>query len=582
MTIFCNSVNQQSDELILGIWDGHDAGAALISGSRILFAVNEERLSRRKLEIGFPQKSIECLLKSCQLDPSAIAQTVCSTWDFGKTLARVMPSLREDYYLIRRRKKHPGQFVKLKKLSKYWITEFPPSRPTHWLSTHQLAQELKLAGFACPKPRLVGHHQAHAAGAAFCSRFSQSLVTTIDGIGDGLSGSFWSLVNGKLELLSKISGRTSLGIFFEHVTNLLHMRELEDEGKVMALANFACPVADKDNPLLSFFSVEGLALRAKYSSLRMYQELSKVLWSFPPEQFAYLAQRTLELKVVELVKNALQQTGHRNLAYAGGVASNVKVNMLLSELAEVDQLFVFPHMGDGGLALGAALWDNYTRNKTAHYEFNDVFLGPACSEVEILSALKHYPGLSWKRCPEAAQTAADLLAQGKIVLWFEGRMEFGPRALGARSILSRADSLEVKDELNLRLKNRVWYQPFCPVMLDEDAHRVLENYNGLPNLFMTCAYRTKKEARQEICGVINIDGTCRPQIVPKEMQTRYAELIRYYKQKTGSGILLNTSFNLHGEPLVCSPLDALNTFSRTDIHHLFIEDYWITKGTQHG
>jgi len=322
------------NEKILGIWDGHDAGAALVEDDQIIFAINEERLSHRKLDVGFPYRSIETILEQTGLSPNEIGTVSCSTADFAKTLTRSVPTLKEEYYLIRRKKKRPGPLTAVKKKVKYKLTELPPTAPARMISKRILARELAGLGFSDPKIDMVDHHAAHAAAAAFCSGFSDCLVLTIDGIGDGKSGSIWDFADGKLARIANLSGTASLGIFFEHVTNLLNMRELEDEGKVMALANFAYPIPDDENPLLDFLSIDGMQIKARHSSLQLYNKLAKVLWNYPSEQFAYMAQRTLELKVVELVRNALRKTGRDRIAYAGGVASNVKVNMLIRELPE--------------------------------------------------------------------------------------------------------------------------------------------------------------------------------------------------------------------------------------------------------
>lgn len=431
-------------------------------------------------------------------------------------------------------------------------------------------------GFAQPRITLVDHHAAHAA-AAFCSGFDTALVITIDGIGDGLSGSIWSLRDGKMSLLAELDGKASLGIFFEHVTNLLNMRELEDEGKVMALASYAYPVPDNENRLLGFFRVQGMKLLAQYSSARMYKELSRILWHYPAEQFANMAQRAVEIWVSELVKSCLAETGHQRLVYAGGVASNVKVNMRLQELEQVKELSVFPHMGDGGLAVGAALWENYLTSGTSRYLVDNVLWGPSYSEEQIRQVLSSSSVCQGTRVSDPAGVAADLLLKGEIIMWFQGRMEFGPRALGGRSILALPNSPAIKDELNLKLKRRGWYQPFCPVMLEQDARSLLINYDGRPELFMTCAYQTRPEKRYLIAGVVGIDGSCRPQIVPENCKSEYAALLRKVREATGTGALLNTSFNLHGQPMVCSPEDALETFVRTEVSSMVLGDFLVSK-----
>ncbi len=562
---------------ILGIWDGHDSGAALIKDDQILVAINEERLTRRKLEVRFPALAIKACLDYAHLAPSDIKYIAVSSYDFSKTLARVFPRTKEEYYLIRRRKKAPGLLSTLKKRAKYRLTEFGPNAFTRRVSSMVLNNTLRNMGFSNYELELVGHHQCHIAAAAFCCGFDSATVITIDGIGDALSGTISVLKDKKLRCIAEISGKHSLGIFFEHVTNLLNMRELEDEGKVMALANYAYPIADHENPLLDFVHIEGMQVRCRYSSLRMYDELKKILWKYPSEQFAYMAQRTLEVKITELIRNAVMATGVPTVALSGGVFSNIKVNMLIRTMPEVHDCYVFPHMGDGGLALGAALVMNYERHGITRYRLDDVFLGPEYSTGDIESALKE-SGCHYRTCEHIEEECARLIAQGAIIFWFQGRMEYGPRALGNRSIIALPNSKRIRDLLNLRLKMRVWYQPFCPSMLEDDAHAYLDQYNGIPNRFMTMGYMVKDHRRDEIEGVISVDGSCRPQIIQAN-STRYGTLLQCVKNLTGAGVVLNTSFNIHGEPLVCSPGDALNTLKKTGNEYLVMGNYLVTAKT---
>lgn len=561
---------------ILGIWDGHDSGAAIIEENQILVALNEERLTRRKLEIHFPEQSIKECLNYLNLTPADITQVAVSTYDFSKTLARIFPYTKEEYYLIRRRKKVPGKISNLKKRAKYKLTEYGPSHLTKRISEMCVRKSLNRLGFNNYQVHLVDHHLCHAAAAAFCSGFVDCLVITIDGIGDALSGTFSTFSQGKLSRNSVISGKHSLGIFFEHVTNLMNMRELEDEGKVMALANYAYPISDAENPLLDFIKVDGLKVECTYSTLKMYNELKKILWRYPSEQFAYMAQRTIEVKILELVKNGLSATGFKKVALAGGVFSNIKVNMLIRTLPEMEGCFIFPHMGDGGLALGAALAANYDLNGISSYPLDAVFLGLGYSEELIKSALDA-SGLEYRYCENIEEETARLISQGYIVFWFQGRMEYGPRALGHRSILALPNSKRIRDLLNLRLKMRVWYQPFCPTMLEEDAQLLLEEYDS-PNRFMTMGYMVKDDKRDEVEGVISVDGSCRPQVLQGN-ESRYGRLLTSVKRFTGRGVVLNTSFNIHGEPLVCSPEDAIDTLKRTRNDYLVMGNY-LVKGVQ--
>jgi carbamoyltransferase len=560
---------------VLGIWDGHDSGVALLKGSEILFSINEERLSKRKLEVSFPEKSIEYSLSYLGLKKEDIGVIAVSTTEFAKTLWRMFPFLKENYYLIRRKKKDYSIFDYFKRLAKYKITELQLDPLSKGISKSIIKNKLKKLGFKNFQLLMYDHHLCHAVGAAFTSGFEKSLVITIDGIGDTLSGTISKFENGKLERIKAISGKDSFGIFFEHVTNLMNMRELEDEGKVMALANYALKIEDEKNPLLDFFKIEGLNVKAKYGCLKTYKKLKRILWKYPSEQFAYMAQRTLEIKITELVKNAVEETGLRKICLAGGTCSNIKVNMLIKNLPEVEDVYVFPHMGDGGLAMGSAMLANYELNGVFKYDFKNVYFGPQFSNDYIKTVLAKSK-LNYKYIEDIEKETARIIFGGDIVLWFQGRMEYGPRALGNRSILAPPHSEEIKNELNLIQKKRVWYQPFCPTMLLGDAKELLEDLKGTPNAYMTMGYMIEKEKQKLVKGVINIDGSCRPQIIT-DHDSRYSKLLSEYKKLSGIGVVLNTSFNLHGEPLICSPEDALSTFSRTAAKYLVLGNYLVRK-----
>ncbi len=564
---------------ILGIWDGHDSGAALLNDGKIIFAANEERFTRNKLEVEFPFCSVREALKFAGLRPSDIEVVAVSTSDFSKTLTRVLPGLKRRYYLIRRRKIRPTFVSRFSKKAKYVLTEIGPSRLTRSVSSRVVHRALRGMGFADYRLVWVHHHLAHAAAAVCTSPFAKGLFLSLDGIGDGLSGMLGTFENGASRPLKEYRGRDSLGIFFEHVTNLLNMRELEDEGKVMALASFGYPIPDSQNPLLEFFSVDGLDIKAKSHSVGLFKKLKEILYLYPSEQFAYMAQRVLEVCICRLVENACRATGMADLAYSGGVASNIKVNMLLKNSPFLDHLYVFPHMGDGGLALGAAVSASQQILGTSRVDLEDLFLGPSYADSEVESEIKKF-GVSYEKCASIEERAAELIRRGEIILWYQGRMEYGPRALGNRSILAVPNSVAVKNRLNVFLKKRVWYQPFCPSMLEEDAGRVLEDHNGVNNRFMTVGYKVKNGFADQLAAVINADNSCRPQILgaaEAPLYGRYYRLLHQLKEKTGLGVVLNTSFNKHGESIINTPREALELLLNSQFSYLVLENYLVWK-----
>jgi carbamoyltransferase len=555
---------------ILGIWDGHDAGACIVNEKGILVAINEERITRRKLEVGFPKHSISACLSYLNMKPQEISSVAATTVDFAKTLTRCVPSLKENYYHFRRRKTKMPPFVGLRKNFKHFLTEIPEVPLCRRASENALNRGLSKLGFKDYKLSLVGHHEAHAAAAAIPSGLKKAAVITLDGVGDGLSGTVNIYNQGVLERISSIKARDSFGLFFEQVTDLLGMRELEDEGKVMALSNYAFPVPEEDNKLMDFFKVEGLEVKSKYSIMKKYSLLKKILWNTPREELAYMAQATLEKHITELFQNTIDETGIRNVCWSGGVASNIKVNLSIRMNTNVKKWFVFPHMGDGGLAVGAALYQSIEENSQKPKKLNNAYLGPEYSNHEIESALKR-SNLKYEERKDAPEYAGEAINSGEIILWYQSRMELGPRALGNRSILAPSDSLEVKDRLNLQIKKRNWFQPFCPSLLQDDAKKIFKDVDSFDK-FMTMGYMVEDSMVDRMKSVINVDNSARPQMLGGENKM-FKRLLQKVKKGSGYGVVLNTSYNLHGYPIVNSPEDAIDVFIKTGSERAVLGDF---------
>ncbi len=562
---------------ILGVWDGHDAGAALLRDNEIVFAANEERFTKRKLEINFPYNSINAALACAEIKPADVEHVAFSTTEFTKTLERVFPGMKEHYYQFRRRKIPKPSFENARHNLKYRLTTIGVLPLCNGISRSIVTRRLRGMGFADPEIHVVEHHTAHAASAAFTAPFRKSLVITLDGLGDGLSGSVGTLENGKLERHLAIPARHSLGILYEQVTNIVGMRELEDEGKVMAMADYSYPFPYGDNKLKDFFKVTGTAMHAKYGAARQFSMLQRIAWQMPREQFSYMAQQLLENALTKFVGNVAEHYGIGDITLAGGLFSNVKANMKMRTLEKVRRWHVFPHMGDGGMALGAALYTNYLLTGNTSHDFG-AYLGSEYNEAQTEHALRGEPELSYQResAEEQASHASELISAGNYVFWFQGRMEYGPRALGNRSILAPSGSEEVKELLNLSVKRREWYQPFAPSMLEEEAERMLEFDSKGYDKFMTMAYFVKKEARDKTRSVMHIDGSARPHMVGKE-NPAYRDLLRNMRKRTGYGIVLNTSFNIHGMPIVMSPADAIETMKKTRTKYMFMNGLFVTN-----
>jgi carbamoyltransferase len=561
---------------VLGIWDGHDSGAALLQDGRLRFAVNEERFTRRKLEVRFPSRSIDACLAGAGLTPLDIDVVAASTFDPAKTIGRWWRGSKERYYAVRRRHAVQGFLSNATRSLKYRTTEWAPGAVSHALSRHALRRRLDRAGLSRARLHLLGHHEAHAAAAAWASAFAPCAVLTIDGVGDGLSSTISIFRDGRLHRVAASRARASLGVFFEHVTNLLNMRELEDEGKVMALADYAAPIADADNPLLSWVRVRDGVIETDRAGHSLRAALARVHWHFPNEQFAYLAQRVVEDTAVALARDAMRLTGLRRLALAGGVISNIRAARRIRLVPELEDVYIFPHMGDGGLAVGAAAAAASAAGESVELDLGHLDLGPSYPAPAIAAALRN-AGFNDDPVDDLPARVADLLAEGRIVMWFQGRMEFGPRALGHRSVLARPDRPELRDRLNLVLKRRVWYQPFCPSMLASEGARLLADWAGGRNTNMTMAYEVAPRFRSRLAGVVSIDGTCRPQLVADDHPGEFAALLREARHRWGTGAVLNTSYNIHGEPIVCTPEQAIDVFLRSGADALAMGPFLVER-----
>ncbi len=545
---------------VLGIWDGHDSGAALCVDGQVVVALNEERFTRRKLEITFPDHSIRHCLAAANLKAEDIDTVAFSTGDPARTLTRYLPGVKERYRRIRRREVPPGAFAPLLQGLKWRVAAMPPNALSRSLSRRAISAQLLSLGLNGARLDLHDHHACHAMAAARASGLDACAVVTIDGVGDGASATVSHWHEDTLKRLATTSSADSLGVFFERVTHLLNMRELEDEGKVMALADHAAPVPDELNPLLEVFELDGLVLRMAYRGRALDRFLARVLYRFPNEQFAFMAQRAVEDAGTRLAVAATQATGERDLALAGGVVSNVKMNRAIRLHPEINRVRVFPHMGDGGLALGAAL---LSQTGAGPLDLGDLDLGTDLDLEKAAELLSTDGRLVFEKPADLATRVGELLGRDQVVLWCEGRMEYGPRALGRRSVLARPDRRTIRDRLNLVLKRRVWYQPFCPSMLESTARRHLEDWDGHLNRHMTMSYKARPESRERLAGVLSVDGTCRPQILPDDADHPLVPILHQAEQRFGIGALLDTSLNIHGEPLVRTEEEAIDVLLRS-------------------
>lgn len=424
----------------------------------------------------------------------------------------------------------------------------------------------------------VQHHLAHAASAFLPSPFEEAAVMTLDGRGEKATTGYFYGHGNQLDTLGQVEMPHSLGILYEKVTEYLGFLNSSDEYKVMALASFGEPryyeqfceiiKLGKDG---QYTIEQDLNLEERFGPRRMKRG--------PLEQrhydIAHSLQKALEDTTLQLVNWLYRETGSENLCMAGGVALNCVMNSRLRDLGPFKNIWVQPASGDAGTAMGAALWvdANEQGRQERIYQMDHAFLGPEYSNEEIEQFIK-WSKLPYERIDDVANVAADLLAQDKVIGWFQGRMEFGPRALGARSILASPIHAEMQERLN-DIKDREDFRPVAPVVLEEEAGKWFYNANISP--FMLFVFDVDKEKAGTIPAVRHVDGTARIQTINREQNPAYHDLLKAFQERTGVPVLVNTSFNTRGEPIVCTPRDAIECFWTSPLDALVIGNFLLRK-----
>ena len=557
--------------IVLGLFDGaHDAGAAVVQDGRLTAAVNEERLTRVKLQGSFPHQSI----------PAALADAGVSAEDVDAvTVGGVLtPQLYLRYWrwLQRRYKLEEGLFYTPNPDWRAWAADFVQFRSgiTHWTPESWVGRAERrlipavirrsLPEALRAKPICAyDHHAAHAASAYFTSGFASCLCLTADGVGDGISFSVSLCADRQIRRVMTLGHDDSLAVFYALITAHLGFVPFRDEGKVLGLSAHGC-AEQVDLPFP--FRREGRGFRSSAKFGLAARPFLHRLDRYRPEDVAAWLQSHTEALVADVAADWLRRTRQRRLALAGGLFANVRLNQLLAAAPEVEDLYVFPQMGDGGLAAGSAL--AHVRPEPQFMEH--AYLGPAFSQEDIEHALRR-SGLPYSKPADLEATVAQHLANGDTVARFDGRLEYGPRALGNRSILVAADDPGVCDRLNAAL-GRSPFMPFAPAT---PAERAGECYAALPSArwaarFMTVTFDCKPLMKRLCPAVVHVDGTARAQIVHREASPSFHRVLAEYAARTGRPSLLNTSFNMHEEPIVCTPTDATDSFVRAGLDWLEI------------
>lgn len=423
----------------------------------------------------------------------------------------------------------------------------------------------------------VEHHLAHAASAFLASPFDHAAILTLDGRGERATTSYSVGIGNDLEHLGQVCMPASLGILYQQVTDYLGFLHSSDEYKVMALASFGQP-----RYLADFHEIIQLEPNGQYTiaPARLEERFGPARRRGEPlEQrhydIAHSLQVALEETVLELASWLHTLTNTENLCLAGGVALNCVMNARLRDRGPFKRIWVQPAAGDAGTALGAALWLDARESRSTRRSFrmDHAFLGPAYADAEIEQFLR-WSKLSYRRLTNIAEQTADLLAQDKIVGWFQGRMEFGPRALGARSILASPIHAAMQARLN-EIKDREDFRPVAPVVLEEEAANWFVNGDSSP--FMLFVYDVLPDKADRIPAVRHVDGTARIQTINRAQHPVYYDLLKAFQRRTGVPVLVNTSFNTRGEPIVCSPRDAIECFWTSPLDALVIGSFLLEK-----
>ena len=459
---------------------------------------------------------------------------------------------------------------------------------------------LKQLGFDTDKVDLVPveHHLTHASSAYHCSGFTEkTAILGIDGKGEYATTFFGWGENGRIHKIKEFYDPDSLGGLYGAITEYLGFEMLDGEYKVMGMAPYGDPNKYDFSRLAKFENGE-LVIDTDYANvigLRRYKEAGKgyyfspklIDWLGPRRQgdiaddpyihYAASMQKLFEDIALQMLDHylgdILRETGR--LAFAGGGALNVKLNQRIIARPDVKELFVQPASGDSGTAIGAASYVSVQRGVPVE-KMEHVYLGPAYTNEEVIAACERHPSKpSWQQIDQVPQRIARLLADGQPVAWFQGRMEFGPRALGGRSILGCPSVPGVADRINAQIKFRERWRPFCPSMLDTVGPQMLGSDHPAP--FMTFTFPVAAEWKARVPEVVHEDGTSRAQVLRREFNPRYYELMLEMEKLTGNGVVLNTSLNRRGEPMICSPADALDMFFGSDLCYLIMEDVLVTK-----
>lgn len=581
----------------------HDAAAALLRDGQVVAAAEEERFSRIKHDFGFPKKAIEFCLEQGGIQGSDLDYVVFFEKPFRK-LDRILMTALQTY-------------------PKSWRV-FPESMITWMLDKMWVLTTLQTElGVSKDKILFSEHHLSHAASAFLCSPFDEAAILTIDGVGEWVTATSGVGHGNQIKLQKQIEFPHSVGLVYSAFTAFLGFEVNEGEYKVMGMAPYGQPrYVDKVWKLVHQNSDGSFTLNMDYfcfhhSTNRTYNRKFVDLFGDPrptklqfftegtgfPKYFGdppsnYLElcklnqhyadiassiQKVTEELVLGMARNAHQQTGLKRLCIAGGVGLNSVANARILKETPFEEIYIQPAAGDGGGALGAALWAHYTLlGNPRNFTMKHAYWGRANSEGEIGDFLNqnNIPHRRLKDEDELVDTVVDRLTNAQVVGWSQGRFEWGPRALGSRSIIADPRNHEMKDIVNSKIKFREPYRPFAPSVLAESAEKYFDLSNPCrhyPARYMLYVVPVKTSEQSTLPAITHVDGTGRLQTVFEEESPRYYHLIKRFGEATGVPVILNTSFNLKGEPIVTTPANAFHTFRTSEMDTLVMENFLVDK-----
>jgi carbamoyltransferase len=573
--------------LILGLNMFHaDASAAIIDDGKVLFAIAEERLNRKKHFAGFPALAVKACLEAAgarisDLDHVAVGQDSDAHLAKKVQYAVANPTRILNFIKMRQRKEA------MRDLRSLLATSLDVDASCLKFQEHH-----------------VEHHLAHIASAYYCSPWDRAAGFSYDGSGDFVSTMMARCEGNSIEVLERVFLPHSLGSFYTMLCEFIGYKKYGDEGKVMGLAPYGKDTYCEKLRQLIHLRNGGFQLEMQYFQplgsnqgmevladgsvelARHFSDRMRDLFGEPREPHSEITQRDMDLAFAmqqrfeevffHLLNQLYKKVPCQNLAMAGGCALNSVANGKVFTETPFRQTWIQPAAGDEGLAIGAALHTYHSvLNQPRSYELKNSYLGSEFSDSQIEQTLKSCR-LKYRKLAreQLLETVADQIAAGNVVGWFQGRMEWGPRALGNRSILAHPGLATMKDVLNARIKHREWFRPFAPSILAEHQHEFFEHDH--PSPFMLHVYKIRPEKRSKLCAVNHVDDTGRLQSVAREENPLYYDLIKTFQKKTGTPVVLNTSFN-ENEPIVCAPQEAIDCFSRTRMDVLAIGPFLALK-----